>query len=130
MQKKLRIVQDIYKNNEVSSKIYIYFATKMAGDDYDPYEQKMATYNLNPIVIKGYVREINPEALVWKQYGLANIGAKEVLCDAKYDSYFRNCTKITIDSIDYQVFREGAGNKAIIQARPFQTMRVVISRLN
>lgn len=130
MQKKLRIAQDIYKNNDVSSKIYIYFASQMAGDDYDPYEKNKITLNLNPIVIKGYVREINPEALVWKQYGLANIGAKEVLCDAKYDSYFRNCRKIVIDNIEYQVFREGAGNKAIIQARPFQTMRVVISRMN
>lgn len=129
MQKKLRIAQDIYKNNDVSSKIYIYFSSSYAGDDYDPYEKKKVDYNLNPIVIKGYVREINPEALVWKQYGLQNIGAKEVLCDAKYDSYFRNCKKIVIDNIEYQVFREGAGNKAIIQARPFQTMRVVISRV-
>ena len=130
MQKKLRIAQEIYKNNEVSSKIYLYFASKMAGDDYDPYEKNKIGVNLNPIVIKGYVREINPEALVWKQYGLSNIGAKEVLCDAKYDSYFRNCTKIKIDNIEYQVFKEGAGNKAIIQQRPYQTMRVVISRNN
>ncbi len=130
MQKKLRVAQDIYKNNEVSSKIYIYFASQMAGDDYDEYEKNKVVLNLNPIVIKGYVREINPEALVWKQYGLANIGAKEVLCDAKYDSYFRKCQKIKIDNIEYQVFKEGAGNKAIIQQRPFQTMRVVISRMN
>ena len=129
MQKKLRIAQEIYKNNEVSSKIYLYFASQYAGDDYDPYEKKKVSVNLNPIVIKGYVREINPEALVWKQYGLANIGAKEVLCDAKYDSYFRNCQKIKIDNVEYQVFKEGAGNKAIIQQRPFQTLRVVISRV-
>ena len=130
MQKKLRVAQDILKNNEVSSKIYMYFASKAAGDDYDPYEQHKVETNLNPIVIKGYVREINPEALVWKQYGLANIGAKEVVCDAKYDSYFRSCKKIKIDNIEYQVFKEGAGNKAILQQRPFQTMRAVISRVN
>jgi len=130
MQKKLRIAQEIFKNNEISSKIFLYFASKMAGDDYDPYEKKKVELNLNPIAIKGYVRDINPEALVWKQYGLSNIGAKEVICDAKYDSYFRSCKKIVIDKIEYQVFKEGAGNKAIIQQRPFQTMRVVISRTN
>jgi len=128
MQKKLRIAQDIFKDNSVSSKIYIYFASQMAGDDYDEFEKKRVPLNLNPIVIKGYVREINPEALVWKQYGLANIGAKEVLCDDKYESYFRNCQKIEIDGIEYQVFKEGVGSKAIIQKRPFQTLRVIIMR--
>lgn len=130
MQKKLRIAQELYEDSALSSKIYIYFASQQAGDDYDPYEKSTTHMKLNPIVIKGYVREINPEALVWKQYGLANIGAKEVLCNAKYDSYFRKCQKIVIDNESYQVFKEGTGNKAIIQKRPFQTMRVVISRLN
>jgi len=128
MQKKLRIAQDIFKDNSVSSKIYIYFASQQAGDDYDPFEKRLTATNLNPIVIKGYIREINPEALVWKQYGLANIGAKEILCDDKYESYFRNCQKIVIDNIEYQVFKEGVGNKSIIQKRPFQTMRVIVAR--
>ena len=130
MQKKLKIAHDIFKDNSISSKIYIYLAYQTAGDDYDPYEKRMVKANLNPIVIKGYVRDINPEALVWKQYGLANIGAKEILCDTKYDSYFRKCEKIVIDNEKYQVFHEGTGNKAIIQKRPFQMMRVVVSRMN
>ena len=126
--KKLKIAQKIFENNEVSSKIYIYFSYQAAGDDYDPYEKNYVQSNLNPVVIKGYVREITPEALVWKQYGLANIGAKEILCDAKYENYFRKCNKIKIDGVEFQVFKEGVGNRAIIQKRPFQTMRVIVAR--
>ena len=72
--------------------------------------------------------EISPESLVWKQYGLQNIGSKEILCEDKYENYFRNCSKIVIDGVEYQIFKEGVGNRAIIQKRPFQTMRCVIQR--
>jgi hypothetical protein len=130
MQKKVPTVNNLFKDERYSKKIYLSFSSSYAGDDYDGYEKNLTVSNLNPICIKGYVREINPEALVWKQYGLANIGAKEVLCEQKYDSYFRKCTKITIDGEKYQVFKEGVGNRAIIQKRPFQTMRVVLQRVD
>lgn len=128
MQKKLRIATKIFENNEVSSKIQLFFSYNIPGDDFDSYEKNYTPVLLNPITIKGYVREINPEALVWKQYGLANIGAKEILCSDKYENYFRTCAKIVIEGIEYQVFREGTGNRAILLKRPFQTLRVVITQ--
>ena len=126
--RQLKILKDVLRDSELSSKIYLYFSYQAASEDYDPYEKKMTQYNLNPIVIKGYVRDITPEALVWKQYGLANIGAKEILCDEKYENYFKKCNKIVIDNITYQTFREGAGNKSIIHKRPYKMLRVIITR--
>ena len=63
-------------------------STKTAGDDFDPFEKNYTYSTLNPKVITGYVRDIQPEALVWKEYGLSQVGAKEVLCDKKYRNWF------------------------------------------
>ena len=86
---RLKYLEKIIKEN--STKIYIYFSTATVGDDFDPYEQNYTYTNLNPLVIKGYVRDISPEALVWKQYGLREMGAKEIICDKRYRNWFEKC---------------------------------------
>jgi len=123
-------VNRILLNNEIATKVYFYFSSKTAGDDFDPYENNYTDTLLNPVVIKMYVREVSPEALVWKQYGLANVGAKEVLCDKKYDSYFRKASRIEIDGEKYQVFKEGTGSRTLISTRPFDQIKVILARYN
>jgi len=113
---------------ENSTKVQLYFSYKEAGDDYDNYEQTYTYYNLNPLTIKGYVRTLSPEALVWKEYGLKEMGAKEIICDERYKTWFERCNKIEIDSDDYEVFREGVGNRAIIQKRPHKLLRIVVQK--
>lgn len=126
--KKLPNVINIIKSTEFSTKIYIYMSTKTAGEDFDSYEGNYTFSNLNPYTIRGYVREVSPEALVYKQYGLHQMGAVEVICEAKYKNYFVLSNKIIIDSIEYQVFKEGTGNKALIQSRPYNLLRVILNR--
>ena len=126
--KKLKLANNIFKDTQFSTKVYLTFSSKIAGDAFDPYEKNYTKVNLNPTVIRAYVREINPEALVWKQYGLQNIGAMEILTEAKYEPYFEKCSKITIDGHNYEVFKEGTGGRSIMSKRPFQTLRVVVTR--
>ena len=124
----LKEAEKIFKNSNTSTKISIFFSTIGYPDDYDPYENNTTDAKLNPKTIRGYVTDISPEALVWKQYGLHNIGAKEIICDARYKEWFLKCAKITIDSDEYQVFKEATGSRAIISDRKFKMIRVVISR--
>jgi len=124
---RLKYLEKVIKEN--STKIYIYFSKATYGDDYDPYEQNYTYTNLNPLVIKGYVRDISPEALVWKQYGLREMGAKEIICDKRYRNWFEKCNKIEINGEKFQVFKEGTGNRCIIQERPFNLIRVVINKV-
>jgi len=114
--------------NRNATKISIFFSTKTYGDDYDSYNDNYTFTNLNPLTIKGYVTEISAEALVWKQYGLKATGAVEVLCQKKYRTWFENCNKIVIDSNEYEVMREGVGNRVQIQDRPYQLIRVILNR--
>jgi len=126
--KDIKFLSNILKDKEFTTKVKIYFSTKSAGDDFDTYENNYVFTNLNPKTIKAYVREVSPEALVYKQYGLAHMGAKEILCDKRYREWFENCSKIEIGSTVYQVFREGTGNRTIISERPYNMIRVVVSR--
>ena len=128
--KSIYMVKKLLKDKAFTTKVSIYFSTKVAGDDFDPYEANYVTTNLNPVTIKAYVRDISPEALVWKQYGLHNTGAKEILCDDKYKNWFEKANKIVIDGETYQVFKEGTGNRTIITKRPYNLIRVVLSRLD
>lgn len=121
-------IDRLLNDANLSTKVSIYFGYKTFGDDYDEYEANSIDAKLNPKTIKAYVRDVSPEALVYKQYGLHEVGAKEILCDAKYKTWFEKCAKIVIDSKEYQVFKEASGQRMIITDRPFQTIRIVLSR--
>jgi len=128
MRRALDIIKFL-RDSEYMTKIKIFFSSKIASDDYDSYSQNYTFTNLNPITIKGYVRDISPEALVWKQYGLAEVGAKEVICDRKYRKWFEKCNKITIGGDEYTVFQNQSGGRAIINDRPMKIIKIVLSRV-
>jgi len=126
--KKIKEINRIIKDKEFATKVHIYFSSTAAGDDYDPYEDNKVYTNLNPLVIKAYVHEISPQTAFYKQYGLENSGMMEILCESRYRTWFEKCNKIVIDSIEYQVFREKTGNRTLITKRPYNMLRVVVTR--
>jgi len=129
LKKKNREVSRLLSNSNFSTNITLYFSTRSVGADFDPYEKTYTFTDLNPKTIRGYVRDIKPEALVWKQYGLAEMGAKEVLCDDKYAQWFRICNKVEIGGDDYQVYKENVGNRLLIEARPMKLVRIIIRKV-
>jgi len=124
----LKDVDRILNDSNLSTKIKIYFSYREYGDDYDPEEANYTDAKLNPKTIRGVVSEISPQALVYKSYGLHEIGAKEIICSSRYKEWFLKCAKITINDEEYQIFKEAAGSRAIISDRRFKTIRVVIAR--
>lgn len=126
--KSIRPIVKLLKNKELSTKIYLYFSTKSAGDDYDPYENNYAFTNLNPICIKGHVISIKPETAYWKQFGLNETDVKEVICEEHYQAYFELANKIVIDNKTYQVYKSGTGNRTLITKRPNKLIRVILTR--
>jgi len=127
--KRNKEVENLLKTSYNTTKILIYFSTKTAGADFDPYEKNYTYTNLNPKAIKAYVRDIKAEKLVWNQYGLAEAGAKEIICEEKYAEWMRLATKIEIDSDAYQVYKDNVGGKMLIEKRPFKLCRVILQRV-
>jgi hypothetical protein len=115
--------------NDRGSKVYFYFGRPIAGEGFDPYEKNYTYSNLNPVVIKAYIQDVSPEALVWKQYGMNEVGAKEILCDAKYTEWFKTASRIVIDGADYHAFKESVGNRILIQQRPYNIIRVILQKV-
>src|SRR4030042_2693044 len=108
--KKISYSQDLIRKNK--TKVSIFMSSKTLVD---PYEKNYTFADLNPKTIKAYVTEISPEALVWKSYGLKEMGAKEIICEDRYAEWFKLCNKVEIDGDQYEVFKEGNANRAIIQ---------------
>jgi hypothetical protein len=128
LKKTNRQIKQLLTNSNFSTKIYLYFSTKTIGDDYDEYEKHYTYTNLNPLVVRAYVSDIKPEALVWKQYGLQEQGAKEILCEERYAKWFRLANKITIDDDQYVIYKEGMASKALITKRPLGLVKIVLFR--
>lgn len=128
--KKLREISNILKNNSFTTNVKLYMSTKVSGDAYDSYEKNYTLSNLNPITIKGLVRNISPETAFYKGYGQRLEGAKEIITEKRYVEAFKNCNKIIIDDVTYQVFREGLGNNVSIIERTNDLIRVTVTRLD
>jgi len=126
--KRIPFISKILKHSDFATPIQISFSTKTAGAGYDPYEDNYTYTSLNPISIKGYVNEVSPQALVYKMYGLQNMGAKEIICDAKYKNHFTLANKIEIDGDNYTVFKEGTGGKTLISNLTKKLIKVVVTR--
>jgi len=118
----------LLENADFSTKIKMYFSTKSYGDDYDPYENNYTLTDLNPIAIKGYVREIDSESLVWRKMGTKEMGAKEIICEGKYAERFRIASRIVIDGDNYEVYREAVGMRSVIQKIPFNLIKVIVRK--
>ena len=122
-------INRLFKDSHYMSDIQVYFARKYAGLDFNSSENNYRYELLNPITIKGvYVRTISLESLVWKEYGLKEVGSKEILCDKRHKNLLETCSKITIDGDEYEVFKEGLGNRVLIQDRPFGMIRAILMR--
>lgn len=114
--------------NQTGTKVNIYFGVREVGDDFDPESQNFTYTNLNPKCIKAWIYQISAEKLVWKQYGLDQTGAIELLCDSKYKKWFQTCNKIEINNEEYSVFKSAVGNRVLIYDRPNRMVRVVLQK--
>jgi hypothetical protein len=127
--KRIKEIHNLIESNEFTTKIKIFFSTKEVPAHYDSYEQSFEYTNLNPQTIKGIVRELSGETLVWRQYGLHETGAVEIIVSDKYKTWFELCTKVEINSDSYSVFKDTAGSRALIQRRSNNLLRVILQKI-
>jgi hypothetical protein len=83
----------------------------------DPFDETKEITYLSPIPIKALVKDFSPKALVWKDYGIKDIGTKQVMIEPKYLSLIENCVKLKIRDEEYTVFKDAASNKLQIWQR-------------
>lgn len=121
-------IQKLITKSEFNKKIQIFFGSNTIGEDYDSYEKNYTKVSLNPITIKGLVRFISPQALVWKKYGLTKAGSIQVYTLSKYKSWIEQATKIKVDSDFYTVYNDGAGSQSSILELKGNIISIVLER--
>jgi hypothetical protein len=120
-------ITKLLNKKETSTKIDLYFATKTVGEDFDSYEKNYTYTNLNPVTIKAYVNDLTGEQAFYKQYGIHHSGIKSVICEDKYEDWFKRANKIVIDDDEFEVFKDSGGQMSITK-RPFKLIRITIVR--
>ena len=126
--KKFVNFNNVLRDQNLNTPIQVFMSTEIAGADYDAFGNNYTPTNLNPVTVYGYVRDLSPETAFWKQYGMYQTGMKEIICEGRYEQYFKLANKIVINGDQYQVYKEGTGNKTMITKRPGQLLRVVLTR--
>jgi hypothetical protein len=127
--KEIAIIHDLLRDIDFTEKIRVYFSTKYADESFDSFEQNYTLTHLNPIVIRGLLRTVSPEALIWKEYGLSEIGSVEIIAHAKYKEWFKKAMKVEINGDFYTVWKDGTGGRSIIQDRPNRIIRVILKKV-
>ncbi len=104
--------------------------SKTKEDNYDPsrdtgYVQK----NQNPLPVKILKKTISGNSLVFREMGLTEAGALQIILQDRDIELFKNSEKITIDKVDYYVFRDAVGGKIQIFPTQFTKFsKIILSR--
>jgi hypothetical protein len=81
----------------------------------DPYEKNRDKTFLNPLPIKGLIRQVSWESLKWKYPGLIPNGSIEVIAEKKYETLFQTADKIKYKENFYKCWKDDSQNFMIMK---------------
>lgn len=123
-----KIFEELFRKRQGTIKVRVYKkGSKSVGTYYDPYRNVGYTKTKqNPFSIQAIARDISPERLIYKEFGIAEAGAKELIIHKRDVNLIRISERIEIDDEDYYVYNDKIGNKLQIFKRSFDYYRVII----
>lgn len=123
-----KIFDDIYR--EHSKKIQVFLrGSKGKGSYFDPFRETGYTETTrNPIFMNAMIKQISPNSLILRSFGLAETGALYIIIKDSDLNLVKLSQRIVIDNIEYYVFHDAVGGKLQIIDAPFGHKRVIIFR--
>jgi hypothetical protein len=103
---------NLFKNEGKLETLLVYAAKETSVD---PYEKNTTKTYLNPLPIKGLIRQVSFEALHWKYYGQIPVGSIEVIAEKKYLTLFRTADKIQYKDNFFKCYKDDAQGFAILE---------------
>lgn len=126
MDKRVHIFK-ILKNEDKLIKILLYMAQEVENDPYEHTKNK--TYQ-QPIAIDALVRDVSPEALHWKYYGLIPMGSKELIIQKKYKNTIKAAIRIKIGDDYYKTRKDDSKGFALIERQDYIIVVVELKSIN
>lgn len=96
--------------------LYVYSAKET---QIDPYEKNVSLTTMNPLPIKGLIRQVSYEALHWKYYGEIPVGSIEVIAEKKYLTLFRTADKIKYRDDYFKTWKDDSRGFAILERNDY-----------
>ena len=115
MEKRVNIFK-ILRDEKKLSKILIYPGKEIV---LDPFEKNKGITLGQYLTIEALVRDISPEALVWKYYGQIPMGSKELICQKKYKLTLLAADKIQIGEKFYKTRKDDSKGFAMLERQDY-----------
>ena len=126
MDKRISIF-NLLKNEEKLTKVLIYVAQEVVDD---PYERtKTLTYQ-QPVAIDALVRDVSPEALVWKYFGQIPMGSKEIICEKRHLNTLKAADRIKIENSYYKTRKDDSKGFNIIERNDYIICVIELKTVN
>jgi len=103
---------NLFKNEGKLETLYVYAAKETVND---PYEKTKTKTYLNPLPIKGLIRQVSFEALHWKYYGQIPVGSIEIIAEKKYLTLFKTADKIKYKDDYFSCWKTDSNGFAILE---------------
>lgn len=85
---------------------------KTREEDFDPFRNTgYVQKNQNPLPVKVLTKTVSPNSLVFKEIGLTEAGAIQIILHDRDVELIKNSEKIIIENREYYVFNNVVGNK-------------------
>jgi hypothetical protein len=116
---------NLFRNEGKLETLYVYAAKET---QVDPYEKNREKSFLNPLPIKGLIRQVSSESLHWKYYGELPVGSIEVIAEIKYKTLFKTADKIKYKDNFYKCFKDDSKGFTILE-RPDYIIAVLAKKV-
>ena len=112
------IMDEIFADYAQDIKV-IFRGTKTKSDNYDPFRDVgYEESTQNPIYIKAITKSVSFNALVFKEIGLIESGAKNIIVKDSDVDFLKLCQKLIINEQPYYIYHDAVGSK--FQKYPLQ----------
>lgn len=123
------LFDQVFKKKRKTALVFLRGA-KSRESNFDPFRDTgFVQKNQNPLPVKVLTKVITPSSLIFREMGLTEAGALQIILQDRDVELFKNSEKITIDNIDYYVFRDAVGGKVQIFPTQFAKFsKIILSR--
>ena len=124
-----KLFDQVFRDKKKIALVFLRGA-KTREANFDPFRQTgFVQKNQNPLPVKVLAQTITANSLVFREMGLTEAGALQIILQDRDVELIKNSEKITIDNIDYYVFKDAVGGKYGVFPTQFAKFsKIILSR--
>lgn len=124
-----KIFNQIFRQHHKKALVYLR-SSKTKVNNFDPLRDTgFVQQKQNPLPVKVLTQTITPSSLIFREMGLTETGAIQIILADRDVELFKNSEKITIDGKDYYIYRDAVGGKVQILPTQFAKFSKIILSL-